>query len=89
MEHSSFATLAGWLPAVILPLASATQLHKILRTRNVAGVSAVTWILFSVANIGAYVFTEKYLSLQAVLAFLLTAILNLVTGVLAWRWGRS
>lgn len=70
--------MAGVLPAVILPLATFMQLQKILRSRSVEGVSTMTWLLFGMANIGVYFFTEKYLAWQSVVGFLLTAVLNFV-----------
>jgi len=68
--------LAGWLPAIALPGATVAQLWKIAKTRNVEGVSILTWLLFGFANVGIYIFTEKYFALQSILAQLVTAILN-------------
>jgi len=68
----------GWLPAVILPLATVFQLVKIIKSKSVEGVSAVSWLLFCIANAGLYIYTQKYLELQAILSMLLTAFLNLI-----------
>jgi uncharacterized protein with PQ loop repeat len=68
--------VAGWMPAIILPLATITQLSKIIRERSAKGVSLVTWIMFGVANVGLYVFTEKYWALQSLIGLLGTAILD-------------
>jgi uncharacterized protein with PQ loop repeat len=68
--------VAGWMPAIILPLATITQLTKIIRERSAKGVSLVTWVMFGVANVGLYVFTEKYLALQSLIGLLGTAILD-------------
>jgi uncharacterized protein with PQ loop repeat len=68
--------VAGWMPAIILPLATITQLTKIVRERSAKGVSLVTWVMFGVANVGLYVFTEKYLALQSLIGLLGTAILD-------------
>jgi uncharacterized protein with PQ loop repeat len=68
--------VAGWMPAIILPLATITQLSKIIRERSAQGVSLVTWIMFGVANIGLYLFTEKYWALQSLIGLLGTAILD-------------
>jgi hypothetical protein len=68
--------VAGWMPAIILPLATITQLAKIIRERSAKGVSLVTWVMFGVANVGLYVFTEKYLALQSLIGLLGTAILD-------------
>jgi uncharacterized protein with PQ loop repeat len=68
--------VAGWMPAIILPLATITQLTKIVRERSAKGVSLVTWIMFGVANVGLYVFTEKYWALQSLIGLLGTAILD-------------
>jgi uncharacterized protein with PQ loop repeat len=68
--------LAGWMPAVILPLATITQLLKIIREQSAKGVSLVTWVMFGVANVGLYLFTEKYWALQSLIGLLGTAILD-------------
>ena len=68
--------LAGWLPAVILPLAAMIQLVKIVKEKNVEGVSAISWFLFGIANIGLYIFTEKYFAIQSLTGLLGTALIN-------------
>jgi len=68
----------GWLPAVILPIATIFQLVKIVKSKSVEGVSVVSWVLFCIANTGLYIYTQKYLEPQAILSMLLTAFLNLV-----------
>jgi hypothetical protein len=68
---------------VTLPLATCFQLGKILKTRSTEGVSILTWLLFGFANLGIYVFTEKYMVIQSILAQLVTAVLNFtIVGVL-------
>lgn len=69
---------AGWIPAVILPTAAILQIVKIVMTRSTAGVSVWAWGLFGVANLGVYFYSEKMMQPQAILAFLLTAVLNFV-----------
>ena len=70
--------LLGWLPAVILPLSTGLQLVKILTAHSVKGVSILSWALFGFANLGAYFYTDKLLKPQAILAFLLSAILDFI-----------
>lgn len=70
--------LAGWIPAIVLPTATLFQLVKIARARSAAGVSLITWLLFGFANIGLYVFTEKYFAPQSLIGLLGTAVLNFV-----------
>lgn len=77
--------IAGWLPAIIFPTATAIQLLGILRSRSVRGVSAMTWLLFGVANIAVYVYTEKYFALQTIIGFLGSALLDFIIAGLAWR----
>ena len=72
------AEIAGWIPAIILPTATAFQLYRIIKTKNVLGVSMTTWLLLAFANIGLYIFAEKYFEIQAILALLLTAILDIL-----------
>ncbi|MBN2530718.1 MAG: hypothetical protein JXR76_30300 [Deltaproteobacteria bacterium] len=75
---SFFVNLAGWIPAVVFPSATGWQLLKIVKSKNAAGVSAVTWSMFGLANIGLYVYTEKYLTVQSVFGFLGTSLLDFV-----------
>lgn len=77
--------IAGWLPAIIFPAATAIQLLAIVRSRSVRGVSAITWLLFGVANIAVYIYTEKYFALQTIIGFLGTALLDFIIAGLAWR----
>ena len=67
---------AGWVPAIILPLSTLIQWIKLLRSPSVEGVSRLSWFLFGWANLGAYLFVDRPFSLQAILAFLLSATLD-------------
>lgn len=82
-----WTNIAGWMPAVILPLATITQIAKIVRERSAIGVSVVTWVMFGVANVGLYVFAEKYLALQSLIGLLGTAILDFLIVGLAVFYG--
>ncbi|MBW2996360.1 hypothetical protein KY332_03605 [Candidatus Woesearchaeota archaeon] len=73
-----YAQIVGWIPAIILPTATAIQLGKIWKLKNAEGVSITTWLLLAFANTGLYIFTEKYFVVQAVLACLVTAILDVI-----------
>ncbi|MBT7902701.1 hypothetical protein HN587_02485 [Candidatus Woesearchaeota archaeon] len=77
------ATIAGWLPAIILPVAAGIQLYKIIKYKKADGVSSLAWTFFAIANLGAYVFAEKYFLIQSILAFLLTAIINFAIAIFA------
>ena len=70
--------LAGWIPAIVFPAATALQLIKILRSKNADGVSIATWLMFGIANIGLYIYTEKYLSFQSLFGILGTALLDFI-----------
>lgn len=70
------ADLSGWIPAVILPVASLIQLVKIYKSKSSDGVSPLAWTLFGVANIGLYIFTEKYLAFQSIIGLLGTSLIN-------------
>ncbi|MEM7064849.1 MAG: hypothetical protein AAF572_17030 [Cyanobacteria bacterium P01_B01_bin.77] len=70
--------LAGWIPAIILPAATISQLAKIVRSKSAEGVSLATWLLFGIANVGLYIFTEKYFALQALLGLLGTAVMDFI-----------
>lgn len=70
--------ISGWLPAVIIPVATLLQLADILRRRSVEGVSALVWCLFGIANLGLYIYTEKYTDPQAILGLLGSAVIDFV-----------
>ncbi len=69
-------TFCGWLPAVIIPMATLLQLVAIVRKRSAAGVDWVTWFLFGVANVGLYIYTEKYGDIQSVVGLLGSALMD-------------
>lgn len=68
----------GWIPAIILPAATLSQLIKIIKDKSGKGVSILAWLLFAIANISLYIYTEKYLSFQSLIGLLGTAILDIV-----------
>lgn len=76
--HETVVQMAGWIPGVVLPTATLLQLIKIARVKSVDGVSLTTWLLFGFANLGLYIFTEKYLALQTLIGLLGTAALNFI-----------
>ena len=74
-------TIAGWLPAVILPLATADQLWTMIRSGSTENVSAFTWTLFLLANLGALFLQRpqtRIAGIQMALAFGLTSVLDVV-----------
>jgi hypothetical protein len=75
--------LAGWLPGVIFPGATALQLYKIWKGGTARGVSISTWSLFAIGNVGLYIYAQKYASLQLIVGLLGTAVLDTVIVVLA------
>lgn len=82
--------LAGWMPALILPAATLDQLVTILRSGSVENVSAVTWLLFLLANVGALFLGRpgsRIAMVQMALAFGLTALLDvaIVGTIVAFR----
>ncbi len=76
-----FRQLLAWLPAVILPAATAEQLRALLAADVIAGASVWTWGLFFLANVGALFLGTAETPLarfQMALAFGVTAVLDLV-----------
>lgn len=82
-------TISGWFPAIILPTAAALQLYQIIKYKKTEGVSSLAWLLFAIANIGIYIFAEKYFAIQSILAFLLTAILNILIVIMIQFYKKS
>ena len=70
--------LAGWVPAIVLPAATLLQSIRIVQLRSAEGVSLMTWLLFGFANVGLYIFTEKYFALQSLIGLLGTAIMDFI-----------
>ncbi len=79
----SFTQLAGFLPALVFPAATIVQLARMVRARSAAGVSVATWLLFGFANLGVYVYAERYHEWQAIVGMLFTAVLDFVIVALA------
>ena len=46
--------LLTWMPALVLPSAALIQLVKLWKTHDPGGVSVLSWLMFGIANIGAY-----------------------------------
>lgn len=76
--NEQFINFLGWIPAIILPAATLSQLIKIIKEQSGKGVSILTWSLFALANLSLYIYTEKYLSIQSLIGLLGTAILDLI-----------
>ena len=70
--------LSGWLPAIVIPAATLLQLIQVYNATSVEGVSGPTWLMFGLANIGFYIYTEKYRSIQSILGFLGTAAIDFI-----------
>lgn len=78
------------MPAVILPAATLDQLVTILRSGSGENLSAVTWLLFLLANLGALFLGRpdgRIAVVQMALAFGLTALLDvaIVAAIIAFR----
>lgn len=78
--------IVGWVPAVVFPAATLFQLLVIVRTRTAAGVSAVAWSAFAIANICLFLYTEKYGEIESIVGALGTAALNLCIVAAAIRY---
>jgi len=81
-------SIAGFVPAIILPTATFLQLLKILRVKSAHGVSIMTWLLFGFANLGLFIYIEKYFEIPS-LSLLLTAILNFLIIVVSLYMNRK
>lgn len=79
---------AGWIPAVIFPSASFLQFMAIVRRKSAAGVSALSWLLFAVANVSLFFYMERYFEIQSIVGALGTAIVNLLVVAAIW-WYRD
>lgn len=62
--HNWIIELCGWLPGIVFPTASILQLVKLIQSKTSEGVSVITWFLFAFANIGTFVYIQKYTAPQ-------------------------
>ena len=69
--------IMSWVPAIVLPTATALQLIKMAKNKG-EGNSATAWFLFAAANLGLYIYMEKYFEIQSILGLLLTAVLDFI-----------
>ena len=74
--HPTVVEVSGYIPAVVIPIATAMQLLSLIRSGKTAGVNWRSWFLFGVSNIGLYIYTEKYTSLQSIAGLLGSAALD-------------
>ena len=86
---ASLIQIAGWIPAIIFPLACLIQLVKIIRYRSVDGISAAAWMAFGLANISLYVYTEKYSSLQTIIGMLGSAAMDFIIAFLSFYYSQK
>ncbi|MEE2000153.1 hypothetical protein QWY20_01700 [Alkalimonas sp. MEB108] len=85
----SWIDWVGMIPAIIFPVATLVQVVHLLRVKNAAGVSALSWSAFAVGNLALYVYTEKYLEWQALLGLLGTALLQVYLIALILHYQRQ
>ena len=88
LEAFDLSDFAGWIPAVIFPSASFLQFMAIVRRKSAAGVSALSWLLFAVANVSLFFYMERHFELQSIIGALGTAIVNLMVVAAIW-WYRD
>jgi fatty acid desaturase len=75
---SDLLNVIGWVPAVVFPAATVSQLFVLTRRRKADGVSAITWGLFAVANVCLYLTIGEWLRPQILITTLATAVLQVV-----------
>ncbi len=85
----SLIELAGYVPALIFPIATLMQLVHLLRTKKSDGVPALTWAAFAIGNICLYIYAEKYWELQSIIGQLGTAALQVYVVYLILHYRRT
>jgi hypothetical protein len=82
--------ISGWIPAIIILGAIILQLAIMLKRGSSVGVNGTVWLLFGVANLCLYIYTEKYWEPQSIIGLLGSALLDFVIAGLAYaRYGIS
>lgn len=85
----TFNQVAGVLPAIVFPTATALQFTRMVRAGSAAGVSATTWGLFGIANVALYIYADRYTEWQSILGLLGTALLDFAIAGMALLAGRT
>ncbi|MBA4020053.1 MAG: hypothetical protein C0483_23040 [Pirellula sp.] len=77
----------GYIPSIIFPAATITQLWTLWQAGRSDGASALTWTLFGIANLCLYLYVEKYREPQAIIGLLGTAVVDfaIVAVILRYR----
>ena len=76
--------IVGILPAVVFPAATFQHLVRLVRRRNGATDNPMTWLLFGLANLAIYIYTERYTEWQAILGMLVTALVDFI--IVGYIW---
>ena len=82
----SISDIVGVIPAIVFPTATLYQLIHLYRAKSSEGVSALAWAAFFIGNLSVYFYTEKYFQLQAIVAFLVTGVFQLMIVMLAMKY---
>lgn len=84
----SLRYLLTWVPAFAFPLSHLVQIYKMLKTGEVQDVAVLTFYGYFLGNMGAYLFVEKYFDIRTLMAFVLTAFLEIVI-VSIWAYKKG
>lgn len=76
--------IVGILPAVVFPVATFQHLVRLVRRRAGAADNPMTWLLFGLANLAIYIYTERYTEWQAILGMLVTALVDFI--IVGYIW---
>ncbi len=78
VKNKKIIMMAGVITALSVPIATILQLVKIIKDKNAHGVSARSWWLMVIGNIGNYLLIGKYKNPYNIIAFLGTALLDVI-----------
>jgi len=68
----------SWLPAFAFPMSHIVQIFKMFEAKSALGVSPITFAGYFFGNMGAYIFSEKYIDARTLMGFISTALLEIV-----------
>lgn len=80
-QLSAYASIVGYIPAIIFPLGTWFMYLSIKKSYDPLGVSTLAWIFQFLGNIGAYFFggeKKGYSKFKVIAGFLLTALINVL-----------
>ena len=84
-----FQQLLTWAPFIFFPLSYLLQIIKVIEKKSEKGQDVWSYFLFFLANLGAFLFIEKFGDVRAIGGFLLTALLQIISVIVILQYSKK